>query len=209
MDPTPIEVKPLTSSMLDTAASTLAQAFMADPMFEWVFPDPGTRLAKLTVLNRLPLEYALRYDLRVRHTDDGRCVAIWVPPGQSLTVVGMVRCGMLAAPFRIGFRPLARFAKANASMDPVHKQAMHGQPHWQLLIVTVAPVLQGQGRGQALLSDGLGQIDSEGMACYLDTSNPTNLPYYQRLGFEVVKEVPLGRGGPPAWGMRREPISAP
>jgi ribosomal protein S18 acetylase RimI-like enzyme len=205
MDATPIHVKPLTSSMLDTAARTLAEAFSTDPMFEWVFPDPDTRLAKLTVFNRFPLEYALRYDFRVRHTDDGRGVAIWVPPGRSMTMVGMVRCGILAAPFRVGFGPFGRFAKANASMEPVHKQAIHEQPHWQLLIVTVAPELQGQGRGQALLSDGLGQIDSEGLACYLDTSNPTNVPYYQRLGFEVVKEVPLGRGGPPAWGMLRQP----
>lgn len=201
------EIGPLTRPMLETAAATLGRAFYEDPMFEWVFPDPAPRLKRLTVLGRVPLGYGLRYDLTVRQTEGGRCVAIWVPPGQSLTPLRMARCGLLAAPFRAGFGPLARFAGANATMEPVHEQAMGGLPHWQLLILTVDPERQGRGHGTALLREGLDRVDRDGLACYLDTSTPSNVPFYERLGFEVVGEVPLGKGGPPGWGMRRGPVS--
>lgn len=65
----------LDRSMLAAATETLAAAFMHDSLFEWVFPDPKTRGRGLRSLNRVPLEYGLRYG-RVRQSDDGRCVAI-------------------------------------------------------------------------------------------------------------------------------------
>ena len=174
-------------------------------MFEWVFPDAATRTQKLVVLNRIPLEFGLRYGLMVTQCDRGRGVAIWLRPGQSLTPLGMARSGMLTAPFRVGFASLGRFARANATMEPVHKTAMGGQPHWQLLIVAVDPELQGQGHGAALVRQGLDRADRDGLPCYLDTSKAANLPFYELLGFETVEQVPLGKGGPPGWGMRREP----
>ena len=204
----PIDIAPLDRALLDTAAAALARAFVDDPMFEWVFPDPGSRTQKLGVLNRIPLEYGLRHGLRVTQCDRGRGVAIWLRPGQSLTPLGMARSGMLAAPLRVGFAPLGRFARANATMEPVHKKAMGAQPHWQLLIVGVDPDLQGQGRGAALVRDGLDRADRDGLPCYLDTSKAANVPFYEHLGFATVDQVPLGKGGPPGWGMRREPNPA-
>lgn len=109
-------------------------------------------------------------------------------------------------PFKVGFGPMARFARANSTMEPVHEEAMKGQPHWQLLIVAADPALQGRGRGTTLLREGLARVDLGGRACYLDTSNPANLPLYRRFGFEVVEELPLGPGGPLGWGMRRQPV---
>jgi ribosomal protein S18 acetylase RimI-like enzyme len=205
----PIDIAPLDRTMLDTATRTLARAFVDDPLFEWVFPDPATRAQKLGVLNRIPLQYGLRYGLRVTQSDRGRRVAIWLRPGQSLTPVGMARSGMLAAPFRVGFASLGRFARANATMEPVHKQAMGGQPHWHLLIVAVEPDLQGQGRGVALVRDGLDRADQDGLSCYLDTSRAANVPFYEHLGFATVAQVALGKGGgPPGWGMCRDPQPA-
>lgn len=201
----PIDIVPLERAMLTTATDTLARAFVDDPMFEWVFPDPATRTRKLAVLNRIPLEFGLRYGLMVAQCDSGRGVAIWLRPGQSLTPLGMARSGMLTAPFRVGFGSLGRFARANATMEPVHKTAMGGLPHWQLLIVAVDPDRQGHGLGGALVRQGLDRADRDGLPCYLDTSKAANVPFYEHLGFATVDQVPLGKGGPPGWGMRRDP----
>jgi GNAT superfamily N-acetyltransferase len=201
----PINIAPMDRAMINTAADTLARAFVDDPMFEWVFPDPATRRQKLAVLNRIPLEFGLRSGLMVTQSDNGRGVAIWLRPGQSLTPMGMARSGMLTAPFRVGFASLGRFARANATMEPVHKKAMGDLPHWQLLIVAVDPDLQGQGHGAALVRQGLDRVDRDGLPCYLDTSKAANVPFYEYLGFAAVDQVPLGKGGPPGWGMRREP----
>jgi hypothetical protein len=42
-----------------------------------------------------------------------------------------------------------------------------------------------------------------GLPGYLITHNPRNLPFYQRLGFEVIREARVSADGPVAWSMRR------
>lgn len=200
-------IVPLDSQMLDTATTTLARAFQDDPMFEWIFPDAVPREKDLTSLNRVAVKYGLRYG-RATQSDAGRCVAIWLPPNQSMSMGRMARSGMLATPFQVGFRPMAKFAGANGVMDKVHKRHVT-QPHWQLLIVGVDPSLQGQGRGSAIVQEGLEQADRAALPCYLDTSKEANLQFYEKLGFTIVEEAVLGKGGPPAWGMLRHPTPPP
>ena len=53
--------------------------------------------------------------------------------------------------------------------------------------------------------EGLAVVDRESKTCYLDTSDRRNLAFYERLGFVVVEEATLGKGGPKAWAMRRKP----
>jgi ribosomal protein S18 acetylase RimI-like enzyme len=45
---------------------------------------------------------------------------------------------------------------------------------------------QGRGLGSALLKAGLARCDAEGAAAYLESSNPKNVPLYERHGFEVI-----------------------
>jgi ribosomal protein S18 acetylase RimI-like enzyme len=119
----------------------------------------------------------------------------------------MIRSGMLGAPFRTGFGPFLKFMAANEIMDKIHK-ARAPEPHWYLVVVGVDPELQGQGVGSAIVRDGLALADRESKPCYLDTSERRNLAFYERLGFVVLEEAILGKGGPKAWAMRREPRHA-
>jgi ribosomal protein S18 acetylase RimI-like enzyme len=198
-------VAPFDRSMLDTGNDTLVSAFLHDSLVEWVFPDPATRERHLRVLNRIPLEFGLRYGY-VGQSGNGRCVAVWVPPGQSMSPWRMVRSGMLGVPLRTGIAPLARFGGAGGVMDKIHHRYMDG-PHWELLIAGVDPGLQGQGRGVALVRDGLARADAAGLPCYLNTNTAANVPFYERLGFTVLEEATLGEGGPQAWALRRDPAA--
>jgi ribosomal protein S18 acetylase RimI-like enzyme len=91
-------------------------------------------------------------------------------------------------------------------MDKIHKRHMGG-PHWELLLVAVDPQLQDQGRGSALVREGLARADEAGLPCYLNMNTPAELPLYERLGFTVLEEATLGKEGPPAWAMRREALA--
>ena len=186
---------------MERAVITLERAFASDPMFMWMFPDPRERSRSLRLFLRVPLQYGLRYG-HVTESSGGMAVAIWLPPGREITAGGMIRCGMLTMPFRVGFRPLARFAGADGVMGKLHKKFVP-EPHWYLLIVGVDPELQGRGLGSALVKEGLARADESNSPCYLDTSEERNLAFYQRQGFAVVGTALLGKGGPPGWAMRR------
>jgi hypothetical protein len=51
----------------------------------------------------------------------------------------------------------------------------------------------------------LDRCDAEGAPAYLESTNPANVPYYQRFRFEVTGEITVPDGGPPIWQMWRQP----
>jgi GNAT superfamily N-acetyltransferase len=63
----------------------------------------------------------------------------------------------------------ARYASAAVRAHP------REQPHWYLAIIGVDPSRQGSGAGAALLRSRLERCDKEGMAAYLESSNPQNV----------------------------------
>jgi ribosomal protein S18 acetylase RimI-like enzyme len=199
-------IRPLRRDLLERATETLARAFARDPMFTWMFPEPQHRARALLSLNRVPLEYGLRYG-HVTESRDGRAASVWVPPGRSITMLRMIRSGILRVPFGVGFRPFRQFVGANGVMERIHKQHVP-EPHWYLLVVGVDPELQGRGLGSALIREGLSRSDAAGCPCYLETSDERNVALYERHGFRVLATAALGSGGPPGWGMRREPAGA-
>lgn len=188
---------------LDKATTTLERAFAADPLFAWIFPARRQRLDALRRLNRVSLEYGLRYG-HVTQVGDGLATAIWIPPGRAVTTSGMLRAGMLGVPFHVGLGPFARFMRANATMARIHERHVP-EPHWYLLMVGVAPELQGRGLGAALVKEGLARADRARCPCYLETSEAHNLPFYERHGFCVAASTSVADGGPTGWAMRRDP----
>jgi ribosomal protein S18 acetylase RimI-like enzyme len=71
------------------------------------------------------------------------------------------------------------------------------------LFLGTDPAQQKQGIGSALLAPMLARCDAERLPAYLESSKPTNVPFYQRHGFEVVQEIDVA--GVPVTTMRRPP----
>ena len=53
----------------------------------------------------------------------------------------------------------------------------------------------------------LERCDAEGIAAYLESSNVRNVPFYQRLGFQVTGSVHMPDGGPEVTFMLRSPAT--
>jgi GNAT superfamily N-acetyltransferase len=66
------------------------------------------------------------------------------------------------------------------------------EPHWYLPVIGVEPLLHGQGFGSALMQQALDQCDRGGTPAYLESSNPRNIPFYQRQGFEGLGTIQVG-----------------
>jgi len=100
-----------------------------------------------------------------------------------------------------GPAPLWRIRQQGALFAKHHPK----QPHYYLQFIGCRQRDQGQGVGAALLKQGTRICDEKNMPAYLESSNSLNVPLYQRHGFEVTHEQAVGRDGPTAWFMWREP----
>ncbi|MGP8296662.1 GNAT family N-acetyltransferase [Streptomyces inhibens] len=190
---------PKTATIDDAAliGRTLARAFDDDPMMHWFFPDDATREAGLgryftTIFTRQYVHHGV-----CEHTE--AAAAFWVPPGAQDKAVPDAETIQELAEILGNRAPLFQQAVAAA--------AGHGpqEPHWYLAVVGADPAAQGQGQGAALLRSGLAKADAAGLPAYLESSKPSNLPFYEHFGFAVLGEVQLPGGGPTLWSMRREP----
>ena len=77
-------------------------------------------------------------------------------------------------------------------------------PHYHLFSIGARQACQGKGAGTALMYAGLSVADDNKFPTYLESSKESNVPYYQRFGFEVIERVEPTKGCPPLWLMWRE-----
>jgi ribosomal protein S18 acetylase RimI-like enzyme len=63
-------------------------------------------------------------------------------------------------------------------------------------VIGVDPTCQGMGYGSALLAYALEVCDRDHLPAYLESSNPRNIPLYERFGFEVQGEIQVATSPP-------------
>ena len=184
-----------------SVARSMAAAFEADPMASHLLPDPPTRREKLEKAFRLFLKRLYLPDGNSYTIGDSDGGALWLSPGAyPPSAIQQIRMlPGLARVFGLSWLPGA--LRDLAQMEIIHPKR---EPHWYLGFLGVAPAKQGRGLGPRLLEPVLQRCDAEGTAAYLETSNASNLPLYQRQGFDVIGECEI-RHGPHVWGMWREP----
>ncbi|HEY7061026.1 MAG TPA: GNAT family N-acetyltransferase [Chloroflexota bacterium] len=176
-------VKTATAQDEERAIAALVLAFAADPSTRWAWPDPAQYLTYFPRFVRAFGGRAFEHGTAYR-TEDGAGVALWLPPGVSPDeeAVGAVFAESVPGP-------------EQAAVFAVLDQMAHyhpDEPHWYLPLIGVDPVRQGQGYGSALLQHALRRCDVEHLPAYLESSNPANVPLYQRHGFEVVGKIQAG-----------------
>jgi GNAT superfamily N-acetyltransferase len=64
---------------------------------------------------------------------------------------------------------------------------------------------QSRGLGEQVLAPVLALCDTQGLPACLESSNPRNVPFYERNGFEVMREFSVAENGPVIRPMRRKP----
>ncbi len=78
--------------------------------------------------------------------------------------------------------------------------------HWYLPLIGVDPARQGNGYGSALMEHAVRRCDRDREPAYLESTNPRNIPLYERHGFERLGTVQVG-SSPPVYPMLRKPRS--
>jgi ribosomal protein S18 acetylase RimI-like enzyme len=198
----PPTIQPLHESQMEPAGATLERAFFHDPMIEFILPNSRDRSSALRFLMSLGIRVGLLFGRVLVASNPVRGVAVWVPPGTPpITPEQLTRAGFDSAQERLGEQALERFGVAMELLARLQQRCMPA-PHWYLLILGVSPDQHRRGLGRALLEPVLEQADAERTPCYLETSNPANVPFYERSGFRVLAHEQLP-DGPAVWAMGR------
>ncbi len=193
------EASPLDATARSRLAGNLAAAFVDDPIIDWIAPGEHRRarfFASLLSGLRPPATW-------VQTTPDEDAAAVWVP-SERLKAAPTLR-ELLAVPGMLsaaGVWRSQRLARFGLSLQARHPNEV---PHDYLLLLGVRPRARRRGAGSTLLSSHLRRLDRVGRGAFLETANPSNIPFYERHGFEQLEAFrPVG-GGPWLWSMWRPP----
>ncbi|OBI93671.1 GNAT family acetyltransferase [Mycobacterium alsense] len=182
---------------------TLARAFYDDPVMRWLLPDDKSRTAHLARLFATMTRHHHLARGGVEVACDGPAIgaaALWDPPDQWRET----RRGQLAMTPTF-LRVFGVRSMRGRAVQELMKRAHPEEPHWYLAVIGSDPSVRGKGFGQALMRSRLDRCDAEYCPAYLESSKPENVPYYERFGFTVTREIPLPDGGPMLWAMWRTP----
>ena len=212
----------LTEADLAAAAHLLGRSLEQDPGSTAFVADSTHRRRFNDLGARRVLETALPY-ATVHGAETGGAlagVAVWHPPA--------ARIGSLSATMQY-YRDLARdlpmlppvLARLGSTLVKEHRAALQlirehrdgvrqasAGPTWHLAALATDAAHRGRGIARLLIEHILQRCDADGLAAWLETTNPTNPPIYERFGFETIIRID-GKGSLPTWWVMRRPATPP
>jgi ribosomal protein S18 acetylase RimI-like enzyme len=177
------EVRSAGANIQASAISTIVLGFAADPMARWVWPDSSQYL-------RIMPQFVKAFGGRAFEngtayiTEAARAAALWLPPGvqPDEAAMGAVITEALHPEIAEDIGPILQ---AMAEHHP-------HEPHWYLPLIAADPSWIGQGLGTLLMKHALRRCDEDGIAAYLESSNPRNISLYERHGFRTIGQIQHG-----------------
>jgi ribosomal protein S18 acetylase RimI-like enzyme len=192
--PTPI-IK--TATVADEAALTavITLAFTTDPAARWTWPKPQQFLAHFSSVVKAFGGNAYA-NQSAYYVEAHAGAALWLPPDvqPDLETLSALMKDTGAAEVQTDL------ASVFERMESYHPKV----PHWYLPLIGVDPMQQGKGYGAALMKHALIPCDRDRALAYLESSNPKNIPLYERHGFELLGTIQVG-SSPPIFPMLRKP----
>lgn len=202
--PPPVAVH-ATAAALPAVSGAVAASFADDPVMQWLF-EPSTdpddargRFFRFFTEEYFGLGHVYLVAVDGAHGAGG--AALWEPPDRHILGGGRVEELIALVTDLLGDEAMPRLTELGRAAE--HRPP---EPHFYLGILGVAPDHQGRGLGGALVAPVLDACDRGGFVAHLESSNPRNLGFYERLGFVATDEYRVGPAtGPLLTVMRRTP----
>lgn len=164
--------------------SIMVLAFSSDPVVRWVWPDPQQYVKHFPSFVRAFAGKAFATG-SAYYVDDYAGAALWLPPNVHFdeeAVTAVFRESVSEEIQRAGVRVFEQMAKYHPA-----------EPHWYLPVLGVDPSRHSKGLGSVLMKYALDKCDLDNKSAYLESSNPRNIPFYKRHGFEVLGTITAGK----------------
>jgi ribosomal protein S18 acetylase RimI-like enzyme len=175
-------VETVTPLYQNYAIKTLVLAFCRDPVVRWMYPNSSQYLTYFPQFIGIFGSKAFDHDTAFINSDLSGA-ALWLPPGvepDDASILDILQ------------RSVSQTEQAGVFAVFEEIERYHPSfPHWYLSVLGVDPTQQGKGYGSALMQTVLRQCDRDCIPAYLESSNPANIPFYERYGFEVLGTIQI------------------
>jgi GNAT superfamily N-acetyltransferase len=166
----------------------LGKAFSDDPVMAYIFPKAEDRAKRIAAIMRMGIRNYGSYGC-VEYAGDIYAASVWQQPEAPKPTMIAQFVDALE-----GIVKLRSSMVRAATVQQLLAKNRLQQPHWYLAILGTVPQWQGQSLGGRLLESRLLECDKHAVPAYLESSNIANVPFYQRHGFVVTKEIQLPAG---------------
>ncbi len=188
---------------LDQAADVISQAFIDDPLCEFMLPLRRTREKTLKKFFRaygaVNIQNQRGYGVGKPLTG----IAFWLEPVKSDNSINIKYLGLFI-PLLFTFYPLGYFrAKRIIKQTDLLHQKYASEPHYYLDNIGVLPNDQGKGISSRLIRPFLERADAEKVSVYTDTVTRSNVSFYDHFGFQCVEECAIDKTGITVWALYR------
>jgi ribosomal protein S18 acetylase RimI-like enzyme len=170
-------------------------AFIADPATRWVWPDPQKYLSHFSSFAKAFGGKAFEYE-SAHYVGNYSGAALWLPPNVYPDV------DLLTALLQSSGSDESK-KDGPEIFEKMSRYHPH-EPHWYLPLLGVDPLHHGKGLGSALIQHVIGMCDRDNKSAYLESSNPKNIQFYERHGFELLGTIQVNTS-PPIFPMLRKP----
>lgn len=190
-----MRVRTATEDEEASVIDVVALAFTTDPAARWSWRDPHKYL---TYFPRFVKAFGGKaFAHGSAYTVDAYSgAALWLPPDVEPDEEEMTALLESSVPEET----LNDVAGVLEQMGRFHPN----EPHWYLPLMGVDPMQQGRGIGSALMQYALIACDRDRKLAYLESTNPRNIPLYERHGFELLGTIQVGTS-PTLFPMLRKP----
>jgi len=153
-------------------------SFATDPIARWMYKDISTFLKCYPVFAAAFTKVSFETN-NVYKIGDFSGAAAWVKPQEHVCENSIIDSIETTIEDEIKKNEIYEIFE---KMDKFHPQ----EPVWYLPLVGVEPFSSNKGLGHKLITQKLLQADKEGIATYLESTNPRNISFYERLGFKKL-----------------------
>ncbi len=184
------------------AAAVLTDAFRDDPVWRKVL---ASKTDQKRGLFEIPIRYCLRYGRVYATSENLEGIIAWVPGDLAdMPMWRLIRSGAIWSGLKVAVQ-LAQLGSVFKPIEDDRKENTKGICFIYLPVIGVAVEFQGHGFGGELLSALIAESERAGIPLYLETESETNVRWYERFGFESVKQINLPVINLPMWEMLRKP----
>ena len=185
-----------TESDKTSVIDALKLAFVSDPATRWTWPDPQKYLLHFPSFVKAIGGKAFAHE-SAYYIGNYSGAVFWLPPNVHPDVEQLVV--LLKS---TGSDDAKKYGpELFEKMSSYHPN----EPHWYLPLLGVDPLHHGKGLGSALMQRAIVTCDRDNKLAYLESSNPKNIPFYERYGFKLLDTIQVNKS-PSIFPMLRKPV---